>query len=254
MNKMVEALCTLAERCGVLISEHGRFTSINGENGSPRRPSQVPQINETKSSNIRESAQALRQKSFDVITAIAKSMLDCASISSHAGLTAPLTDDDDGLRLTPRLSPVPSSDENIIDYWKTSIEKRRAPLQSLSMTLSSQIETPLLLPIGHSLSEDSSHQSQMQRRQETFQVAFDMIAKKGVKKGVDFLIASRLLTPSPRHIATFLRVHMSSIDSSLLGEYLGEGGVDGADTDFYNLIRFNFSRATSFVGMSIEQA
>ena len=257
MNKMVEALCTLVEQCGIIISEHGRFTSINGENGSPRRPSQVPQINETKSSNIRESAQALRQKSFDVITAIAKTMLDCASTSSHAGLTAPLTneDDNDGLRLTPRLSPVPSfTDENIIDYWKTSIEKRRAPLQSLSMTLSSQIETPLLLPIGQSLSEDSSHQSQMQRRQETFQVAFDMIAKKGVKKGVDFLIASRLLTPSPRHIATFLRVHMSSIDSGLLGEYLGEGGVDGADTDFYNLIRFNFSRATSFVGMSIEQA
>ena len=258
MNKMVEALCTLAEQCGVIISEHGRFTSINGDNGSPRRPSPVS-LKDTSSSNIRESAQLLRHKSFDVITAIAKSMLDCASVSPHAGLTkAPVInqiDDEDGLRLTPRLSSVPSfTDENIVDYWKTSIEKRRAPLQSMSMSLSSQTETLLPLRIRHSESDDSSHQSQMQRRQETFNVAFDVIAKKGVKKGVDFLIASRLLNPSPRHIATFLRVHLSSIDSGLLGEYLGEGGVDGADTDFFNLVRFNFARATSFVGMGIEQA
>lgn len=257
MNKLIEASCTLAEQCGVIISNHGRFTSINGENGSSRRPLQVPRVNGSSSSNIRESAQALRQKSFDVITAIAKSMLDCAFISPHAGLTASVTnqnDDEDGLRLTPRLSLVPSfTDENIIDYWKTSIEKRRAPLQSLSMTLCSQIKTPLPLRIPHSESGDF-HQSQMQRKEETFQVAFDMIATKGMKKGVDFLIASRLLTPSPRHIATFLRVHMSSIDSGLLGEYLGEGGVDGADTDFFNLVRFNFVRATSFVSMSIEQA
>ena len=104
------------------------------------------------------------------------------------------------------------------------------------------------------MTEDLSQEVEMQHRQETVNVAFDLITTKGVKKGIDFLIASRLLTPSPRHIATFLRIHLSSIHPSLLGEYLGEGGVDGADTDFFNLVRFNFARATSFVGMNIEQA
>jgi len=270
MNKMCEALCNLAEQCGEIISEHGRFASINGGNGSPRRPALFTGENEKANSNVREAAQTMRQKSFDAITAIAKSMMDCASISSHKGLTAvsglvDSNDDNlssekdtlDGLALSPQLLPAPSfGDENIIDYWRTSIEKRKAPLQSLLLTSSYEIETPPSLRIKNSTSEESSSkQHQLQHTQETFDVAFELIAtKNSLKKGIDFLIASRLLIPSPRQISTFLRIHMSSIDSGLLGDYLGEGGVDGADTDFFNLVRFNFARATSFVGMNIEQA
>ena len=270
MNKMCEALCNLAEQCGAIISEHGRFASINGGNGSPRRPALFTGENEKANSNVREAAQTMRQKSFDAITAIAKSMMDCASVSSHKGLTAVSgsvdSNDDhlssekdtlDGLGLSPQLLPVPSfGDENIIDYWRTSIEKRKAPLQSLLLTSSCEIETPPSLRIKNSMSEESSSkQAQLQQKQETFDVAFELIAtKNSLKKGIDFLIASRLLTPSPRQISTFLRIHLSSIDSGLLGDYLGEGGVDGADTDFFNLVRFNFARATSFVGMNIEQA
>jgi hypothetical protein len=270
MNKMCEALCNLAEQCGAIISEHGRFASINGGNGSPRRPALFTGENEKANSNVREAAQTMRQKSFDAITAIAKSMMNCASISSHKGLTAvsglvDSNDDNlssekdtlDGLALSPQLLPAPSfGDENIIDYWRTSIEKRKAPLQSLLLTSSCEIETPPSLRIKNSTSEESlSKQAQVEHTQETFDVAFDLIAtKNSLKKGIDFLIASRLLIPSPRQISTFLRIHMSSINSGLLGDYLGEGGVDGADTDFFNLVRFNFARATSFVGMNIEQA
>jgi len=105
------------------------------------------------------------------------------------------------------------------------------------------------------MSEDSSKQAQLQQqKQESLDVAFELIATKGLKKGMDYLIACHLLTPSPRHISSFLRIHQSSIDPGMLGEYLGEGGIDGTDKDFWNLIRFNFARATSFVGMNIEQA
>jgi hypothetical protein len=102
------------------------------------------------------------------------------------------------------------------------------------------------------MSEDSSNQAHT--KQETLDVAFELIATKGLKKGIDYLIAVRLLIPSPKHISAFLRIHVSSINPILLGDYLGEGGVDGADRDFFNLIRFHFTRATSFVGMNIEQA
>ncbi|KAL3823248.1 hypothetical protein ACHAXA_011093 [Cyclostephanos tholiformis] len=265
MNKMCEALCTLAEKCGTIISEHGRFASINGGTGSSRRPALFPR--ENSALNNRESAQTMRQKSFDAITAIAKSMMDCASISSHKGWTAESglvdpnddnlfseNDSFDGLGLSPRLIPVLSFEsENIIDYWRTSIEKRKAPLLSLTLTSSSEIETPTSFRIMHSMSQDSSKQASL-HEQEIFDVAFELIATKGLKKGIDFLIASRILTSSPRQISTFLRIHLSSIDSGLLGDYLGEGGIDGADADFFNLVRFNFARATSFVGMNIEQA
>ena len=163
----------------------------------------------------------------------------------------PVFDQSTTLGLTPQLSPVPSfGDENIVDYWRT-IEKRRAPLQQqlILSTSGQEVETPLSFSIKASASEDSSKYDT-----ESFDVAFQLIANEGLKKGVDYLIACNLLSSSPRHIAAFLRVHQASIDPCLLGEYLGEGGIDGADKDFWCLLRFNFARATSFVGMNIEQA
>jgi len=270
LNKICAALSTLAEQCGAIISEHGRFSSINGGgNGSPRRSAIFPRENEKSKSNVRERAQSMREKSFDAITAIAKSMMNCAIIShkekeDHLLVTVALgvadsyTDDSPaslGLGLSPQLSPGPSfGDKNIVDYWKTSIEKRKAPLQPILLASSYEIETPSSFSIKQSMSEDSSKQAQLQNKQESFEVAFELIAAKGLKKGIDYLIACSLLSPSPRHISAFLRIHQSSIDQGILGEYLGEGGIDGADVDFWNLVRFNFARATSFVGMNIEQA
>ncbi len=253
MSKLCEALSTLAEQSGAIISEHGRFATICGGDSSLH-------IHESAKGNVRESAQLLRKKSFDAITVIAKSWMDCAISSrtqtaSATIVSASCIDDkkSSGLGLSPQLSQVPSfGDENIVDYWKTSIEKRKAPLQPLTLKSSYDVESHSSIGIKSSMSEDSSNEAQ--NKQEMLDVAFELIATKGLKKGLDYLIAVRLLIPSPSHISAFLRIHLSSIDPRFLGEYLGEGGIDGADTDFFNLIRFNFARATSFVGMNIEQA
>ena len=267
MNKICEALSTLAEQCGTIISEHGRFASINGDNGSPRRSAKQ---NDKSNANAREAAQSTREKAFNAITAIAKSMMDSADTQNEKQVAVEDVLDDSamdeslernislGIGLSPQLSPIKAAksyeDENIIDYWKT-IEKRKAPLQPLLMTSSYDLESPLSFSIKQSVSEDSSKKAQLQKnKQDSLDVAFELISTKGLKKGIDYLIASRLLTSSPRHISAFLRIHQSSIDAGILGEYLGEGGVDGADVDFFNLIRFNFARATSFVGMNVEQA
>jgi len=84
-------------------------------------------------------------------------------------------------------------------------------------------------------------------------VAFDIMRTKSLKRAVEYLIACNILTPSPRDVASFLRLHQSKIDPSALGEYLGEGGIDGRDVEYWNLIRFNYVRAISFVGMNVEQ-
>ncbi|KAL7550350.1 hypothetical protein ACHAWF_013593 [Thalassiosira exigua] len=268
MNKICEALSTLAEESVAIISEQGRFASINGGNGSPRKSAIFPRDTDAMpTAHVREAAQSLREKSFSAITAIAKSMMDCAAMcrkehealelaNSYESDKSP-TFDADTFGLSPQISPVPSpGDENIVDYWKTSIEKRRAPLLPSIWPTSSreEIESNYSFNIKESMSEDSSKQAQLQLKQESFDVAFELISTKGLKKGIDYLIACHLLTPSPRHISAFLRIHQSSIDPAVLGEYLGEGGIDGTDKDFWNLIRFNFARATSFVGMNIEQA
>lgn len=250
MSKLCEALSTLAEQSGAILCENVRSAIINGVDSPPRRSGE-PMM------SVRESSQLLRKKVFNAISVIAKSWMDCAisSCKQEAASTeaTALDENSAGLGLSPQLIQVPSfGDRNIVGYWKSSIEKRKAPLQPLLLTSSSEIKSHSSTVVKSSMSDESSNQSH--NKQETLDVAFGLISTKGLKKGIDYLIAVRLLIPSPRHISAFLRIHLSSIDPSVLGEYLGEGGVDGSDADFFNLIRFNFARATSFVGMTIEQA
>jgi hypothetical protein len=266
-TKIVEALCNLAEQCGAIICEHGRFTSINGVNSSPRKSISPRACDMSDMAHVRETAQLLRDKSFQVITLISKSMMRCASIkqnpSSPVKSMIALERDTDQLvsfGMSPQLSPAPDArsfdDNNIIDYWHTSIERRKAPLQPIFHQLSNhsnESDSSQSIGIKNSRSEDSSKYSISQHKKEALDIAFDLIATKGLKKGLDYLIASHLLTSSPRDVSSFLRIHQSSIDPEILGEYLGEGGIDGSDKDYWNHIRFNYARAVSFVGMNIEQ-
>jgi len=92
-----------------------------------------------------------------------------------------------------------------------------------------------------------------QQTEDTLNVAFEIMTTKNLKKALDYLIACNCLTPAPRDVASFLRIHQARLDQIALGEYLGEGGKDGADIEYWNLIRFNYVRAISFVGMNVEQ-
>ena len=268
--KICEALCTLAEKCGTIINQHGRFTSISGVNGSPRKSVVSPREDDLSDmAHAREAALLMREKTFAVITVVVKSMMDCAALSrgsfqqlSLSMSKSPSLDENTSFEMSPQLSPSPDfGDENILDYWHTSIGRRKAPLQPTCQPFSInegnqgssfESETAVSLRIKQSMSDDSSKYAQ--HKQEALDVAFELISSKGLKKGLDYLIACHLLTPSPRDVASFLRIHQSSIDPETLGDYLGEGGIDGADKDYWNLIRFNYARAVSFVGMNVEQA
>lgn len=92
-----------------------------------------------------------------------------------------------------------------------------------------------------------------QQMEDTLKVALEIMATKSLKKALEYLFACNFLTPSPRDVASFLRIQQTQINPVVLGEYLGEGGKDGADVEYWNLIRFNYVRAISFVGMNVEQ-
>jgi hypothetical protein len=101
---------------------------------------------------------------------------------------------------------------------------------------------------------DEPHQSSNQKVNEILRTAFDIMNSKSLKKALDYLFACNFLPHSPRDIASFLRLFQSKIDPEILGDYLGEGGRDGADIEHFKLIRFYYTRAISFVDMNVEQA
>lgn len=88
---------------------------------------------------------------------------------------------------------------------------------------------------------------------EVLETAAEIADKKTLKKAVEYLIACNVLTPSPREIATYLRVNQEKWDPVELGIYLGEGGTSSIDAEFFNSIRSLYVRAVSFVGMNVEQ-
>ena len=117
------------------------------------------------------------------------------------------------------------------------------------------MSTLLPTPTGAFSFEASASDDSAERlhKQNELKVALELINSKGMKKGLDYLVACKSLSPTPKQVSTFLRVNQSSIDQTVLGDYLGEGG-DGSDKDYWNLLRFHYVRATSFVVLNLEQA
>lgn len=158
-------------------------------------------------------------------------------------------------------------DNGILNYWQTAIAGRR--------TASSDRQRTRIAPsqIQGNQSPDpqfgyewqgsvvSSVNDRSRRTMDSIKTssadaslntAFEMAQSKNLKKAIEYLIAENFLSPSPRDIAAFLRIHHAKFDPTMLGEYLGEGGVE-ADEEHWNLIRFNYVRAISFVGLNAEQ-
>ena len=135
-----------------------------------------------------------------------------------------------------------------IDAVKVNIADSRIKVGVMSPP--SCIDTTAETTIHESAVKSSQYNQKME---ENLSVAFEIVKSKSLKKGIEYLVACNLLTPSPRDIASFLRIHQAKLDPEDLGEYLGEGGRDGADVEYWNLIRFNYVRAISFVGMNVEQ-
>jgi hypothetical protein len=90
-------------------------------------------------------------------------------------------------------------------------------------------------------------------RRKTLSVAFGMARDRGLSRAIDYLMACNVLSASPRDIASFLRIHRGDLCPMALGRYLGERGSDLSETEYWNLVRFSYIRAISFVGMTVEE-
>jgi len=154
-------------------------------------------------------------------------------------------------------------EEKIVGYWQSAIaaERRRATNSPHHAAMKYSTVSSYNDGVGASksngvfsaLNGDRTFNSTLPDTEEILPVAFEIARTKNLKKAVDYLIACDFLTPSPRDVAAFLRLHRSQLDPSALGIFLAEGGNGGGEVDYWNQIRFNYFRPISFVGMNVEQ-
>lgn len=78
--------------------------------------------------------------------------------------------------------------------------------------------------------------------------------KQSLKKAVQFLLARDFMPNTPQEVANFLRVYKNSFDPAAIGEFLGEGGTNPAEEEYWSQIRFRYTRAVPFVETDIEPA
>lgn len=78
--------------------------------------------------------------------------------------------------------------------------------------------------------------------------------EKSLKRAIEYLLSNDFMPNTPQEIANFLRVYKNNFDASAIGDYLGEGGTNPVEEDYWSQIRFRYTRAVSFVEMDIEPA
>jgi hypothetical protein len=278
-EQLCSSLCILSEKTTEFLGEQIRESQstsaveilTKGENEKSQRYEGVSTITLS-----RESARRLRQGALDTISQIVKHLTQAAASSqghkfemvanawengerivpenlglqSYVGLSAVKGSFESSLETRDDESTVHSGEAStsVLRYWqrlgaiKRKIEDAK---KSQNRSVDGERSTSSSVYTGH---EESSLE-----RRNTLKVAFGIAKDKSLSKAIDYLVACNVLTTSPRDIASFLRIHRSDISPSGLGRYLGEGGSDGSETEYWNLIRFNYIRAIIFAGMTVEE-
>lgn len=215
--KLFQRLCTsltfIAEQCGEQIARQVQ-ESRNLEH------------HQTKAEHD-AAMRLLRNISLETISQIVKSLALAAATSAsdkYSKLLSSWTPCDSPLNVSPTKASKHNGDDQIMQYWRDAIAAKQQ--ERLSSVVPSQ--------------------------QESRQVALEIAKRKNLKKAVEYLIACNSLSPSPRDIANFLRLHKDELDPESLGEYLSESGV-GVETEWWKSMRHLYVRAISFVGMQVEE-
>eukprot|EP00977_Amphora_coffeiformis_P013095 scaffold3361_cov166-Amphora_coffeaeformis.AAC.6 len=229
-QKMTSALSSIAEQCGEVIGrqieEHrSMIDSRNEAVSSPKND--ASDSSSSNKASIRESARLLRTASLEALSQIVRAVALSAGASvgpEFSGLFASWSTVD---------APVVHDDT----------------FDSNRNELSIYVETPPPSPSKFRALGSSSRKS----KEKAIDTAADIAGRKTLKKAVEYLIACNVLPPTPRDIATFLRIHKERFDPAALGLYLGESGIGGSEGEYWNAIRVAFVRPISFVGMNVVQ-
>jgi len=246
-EQLCSFLCNLAEECTEFLGDKIKESQLSSPvNKSDKDDAAKKQRYEGMSTMTlaRESARRLRQGALDAISQIVKVLTMSASSSLGEAFSAVTEAWYYGQKYDPNkgTKPMETKDSRkdsalVVGYWQKMEIAKNLKNESIYS------ESKIALDSRVNVSE----------RKKNINVAFSISREKGLIKAIEYLIACNVLTASPREIASFLRIHSDHLDPAALGRYLGEGGSDHSETDFWSQIRFNFIRAISFVGMTVEE-
>jgi hypothetical protein len=274
-QQLCSSMCILAEKCTEFLGEQIRESqSMSPTNGSrhPRGYEGVSTI-----TLARESARRLRQSALDAVSQIVQALAGATASSMGSTFTAVLEawlcgepvkivqtysskedklsqarDEKEESRSLGRNVSTSSSSTSVFEYRQrlSAIKSRRVKAKTKISARHDEIN--YFESHSNVIDEQDKTLNNAQRR-EALGVGFHIAKEKGLTKAVDYLVACNLLTASPRDIVSFIRIHSTKLRSSDIGDFLGEGGVDSSETEYWNAIRYEFIRAISFVGMTVEQ-
>jgi len=79
------------------------------------------------------------------------------------------------------------------------------------------------------------------------------IKKNSIAKAIKYLVSKGFMSDTARDAASFLRLYKGNFAPSAIGDYLGEGGVPNSpEEEYFTMVRYQYSRAVSFVDMSLD--
>jgi brefeldin A-inhibited guanine nucleotide-exchange protein len=76
--------------------------------------------------------------------------------------------------------------------------------------------------------------------------------KDSLSKAIKYLISKEFMANTPQEVASFLRIYKNNFDPAAIGDYLGEGGRTPEEEKYWDHVRYQYTRAVSFVDMDIE--
>ena len=103
----------------------------------------------------------------------------------------------------------------------------------------------------------------LRRRIESYQKGADILKegiaiyekKNSIAKAIKYLVSKGFMSDSARDAASFLRLYRDNFAPSAIGDYLGEGGIPNSpEEEYWSMVRYQFSRAVSFVDMPLDVA
>ena len=237
-QRLCAALSLITEQCGEVIAqqiEEHRAKLNSAEQGAPSTETASDNLSTADKAALRESARKLRTGSLECIAAIARALAICSGVSTGHQFMEMFTSWGD---VDPSAEP--------LEMWS---EEKKSDSELALVKVDEQSNKQQLVPFDASFNKTLEGSAA-----HTLDVAAGIATKKGLKKAVDYLVAYGALTPDPRAIATFLRLHKDRFDPAELGRYLGETGTNAAEKEYWNSIRHCFVRAISFLGMNLDAA
>ncbi|GMI10781.1 hypothetical protein TrVE_jg12891 [Triparma verrucosa] len=247
-EQITGALCTLAEQCSEVIAGQSSMRAAAERYGDSSREDIA---------QVEEAARALQEKALEAVCHVARSLMDASGhifmMKADEGLRSKSVSLSGGWAINESNSE--SSGGFSLLKKKDKEKKKRAeswiadgseiPAEDMNSAKKAGKRS-----MGGRRNSVVFKQEEHRRTEETLRIAFDIIDQKGLKKALNYLIAANFLTPSPRDVSNFLRMYQTSLDATVLGDYLGEGGR--GDEEYWNLIRYHYVRAISFEGMNVE--